>query len=451
MRLSVWSGLVAVAFGCGRPAGVWNGACTPRRRRSVPRGAASYRSKVPLKLLAATTLVSALLAAPGLAAEPCDAPSARELKPLQSAIASDEAVAAALEATADACPPVPLDRCDATRLACGEVLDANLHGQNNVDEGTWVRDMLLPYLGQSYKPIVTLPTAALPATEVSCSANHLTLRAAAQQRRQQADRRKMIATEYARWVEWSSAVRERSNEAWSGEVPHGCVERSNERLRGNLAAHGVGGIASVTDLFQPSIGMSEESFTGFALGGDVRFRHGIWAPAPADGMASGVELRAFAQFVSTVGYAGGRLMHFEGGGEARGWLRHAALGVAVSLDWHLSIADFGGNGNWSGGWAELTLGPSLAFAVIDTRDYQLLIGARWAPTVASLPDPSQGASSARAPNNLVRFAGEVELGFSWFSLTLKGSVFQETLEYSYVILHRLNFVIVLGLGGRLRW
>jgi hypothetical protein len=152
---------------------------------------------------AALTLTSA-----ARAAEPCDAPGARDLTPLRAAIASDELVAQAFEATANACPPVPEAGCDDAKLKCADALANNLKKMIGFDEGTWVRDMLLPYLGQSYKPTVVLPTVVTPATDVSCSADHLTLRAAAQRRRQQAERRKLVAGEYQKWQVWAVAVRQ---------------------------------------------------------------------------------------------------------------------------------------------------------------------------------------------------------------------------------------------------
>src|SRR5436190_862714 len=112
-----------------------------------------------LRLAFLFTLVG--VAAPAAAAaapEACDASGARDLKPLQTAIASDEAVASAFEATANACPPVPEAGCDEQKLKCDESLTQNLRRMIGFDEGTWVRDMLLPYLGQSYKPSVVLPT-----------------------------------------------------------------------------------------------------------------------------------------------------------------------------------------------------------------------------------------------------------------------------------------------------
>ena len=118
-----------------------------------------------MNVLRLTTLAGALVATASFAAEPCDAPGARDLKPLQAAIASDEAVGAAFEATANACPPVPAEGCDAQKLKCGESLTQNLKRMVGFDEGAWVRDMLLPYLGQSYKPTVVLPTVVTPATE----------------------------------------------------------------------------------------------------------------------------------------------------------------------------------------------------------------------------------------------------------------------------------------------
>lgn len=581
-----------------------------------------------------TLSILALLTATGAgAAEPCEASAARDLKPLQAAIAADEAVAAAFEATANACPPVPLESCDPQKLKCGETLTANLKKAIGFDEGVWVRDMLLPYLGQSYKPTVVLPTMVTPATDVSCSADHLTLRAAAQRRRQQADRRKLVAGEYGKWSVWALAVRQgcldkvkaqkeqddaqkaeaarlaaaaaslkASEEARQAELKKAeelrlaeqkrqaqaaedakkaaalaeaerkkaeeqkkteaereaarkqaeaeaaarskaeqqaiaereakkhaqeqkaeelrakeelrrqeaddalkakklqaeadhqkkidqlkrdlalteeqkakavaeeeerfkigeetrrrnaeaeiskaeKVDRSDERLRGNLGLHAVGGISLLGTASAPPA-------LGAGLGGHFRGRFGIWALAPADGMASGAEVKLFATFVGMPG-ASPSLFQFEGGGEVRGWFRRVSLGVSASFDYlstTLSSDDGAGTGTQvpvacpsapgatpaCAGASSFALGPTLAVAIVDNPSHQFIIGARWIPTF-------QG--------DLLRFASEFEIAFDWFSATVLSGIKQDSraVDATGATAPRLGFWVLVGIGGRFRW
>jgi hypothetical protein len=562
-----------------------------------------------------TTLWALTWAGSALAAEPCDAPGARDLKPLQAAIASDEAVGAAFEATALACPPVPAEGCDAQKLKCGESLTQNLKKMVGFDEGAWVRDMLLPYLGQSYKPTVVLPTVVTPATDVSCTADHLTLRAAALRRKQQADRRKLVAGEYAKWQVWAMAVRQtcvdkvkaqkeqedvgkaeaarlaaaaaalktaeearqaelktadearqaelkrqaqaledakkaeekRKQEAereqarkqaeaeakaraaanaqvvadreakkhaqeqrvddlkakeelrrqeaedqlkaakLASEAEHqkkidalkkdlalneeqkakavaeeekrfgvqeetrrrnaeaeiakaSKIDRSDERLRGNLALHAVGGISLLNGA------------PGAALGAHFRGRFGFWGLAPADGMASGAEIKLFSTLIGMPGTAPS-LFQFEGGGEVRAWYRRVSLGVSASYDYlGTTLASDDGTGTQvavpcpsvpgsatpCAGASSFALGPSVNFAIVDNPTHQFLIGVRWIPTF-------QG--------DLLRFASEFEIAFEWFTLTLQAGLKQDSHAVDAVgaTVPRLGFWAVAGLGGRFRW
>lgn len=563
-------------------------------------------SRTSMNLLRLAVVIALAGAGAAGAAEPCDAPGARDLGPLKAAIASDDAVGAAFDATANACPPVPAEGCDAQKLKCGETLTKNLKQMVGFDEGAWVRDMLLPYLGQSYKPTVVLPTVVTPATDVSCSADHLSLRAAATRRKQQAQRRRLVAEEYGKWQVWALAVRqacldkvkaqkeqedvskaeaarlaaaaaaaktaeearqaearkaeearqqelkrqqqaaeeakkaeekkkqeaereaarkqaeaeakaraeaekravadrearkaaqeqrveelkqkeearrqeaeavlaqkkleaegehqkriealkrdlaltedqkaravadeeakfklaeEQRRKAAEAEIAKAAkIDRSDERLKGNLALHALGGIALLNGA------------PGGALGGHFRGRFGFWGLAPADGMASGVELKLFATAIASPG-AAASLFQFEGGGEVRGWYRRVSLGVSASFD-YLGSTLYSDDASVppvstavASSVPTLALGPTLALAIVDNPNHQFLIGARWIPTIHG---------------DFLRFASEFEIAFEWFSATLQAGIKSEehALDAVGATVPRLGFWVVAGIGGRLRW
>ncbi len=138
----------------------------------------------------------------------CDVARIRETQSLSTAIASDRQMAQRFADTAKACAS-PGDLCDSARLACGTMLTATVKGQVSFDEGAWLRDMMLPYLGQTYQPARALPTQTTPlATDVSCDGDAALLTAAASRRTQQAQRREQLLTEYPLYVKWASAAQQ---------------------------------------------------------------------------------------------------------------------------------------------------------------------------------------------------------------------------------------------------
>jgi hypothetical protein len=218
------------------------------------------------------------------------------------------------------------------------------------------------------------------------------------------------------------------------------IDRSDERLRGNLALHAVGGISLLNGA------------AGGALGAHFRARFGIWALAPADGMASGAEIKLVATLLGMPGTAPS-LFQFEGGGEVRAWYRRISLGLSASYDYlGTTLASDDGTGTLvpvpcpsppgaavtCAGASSFALGPSVNLAIVDNPNHQFLVGVRWIPTF-------QG--------DLLRFASEFEIAFEWFSMTLITGLKQDARAVDAVgtTVPRLGFWAVLGVGGRLKW
>src|SRR5581483_10903067 len=145
------------------------------------------------------------LSSSALAAEnPCDQPRPRDVGPLLTAIGQDDVMAAQFDATATACNAGISVECDKARLRCGELLTQTLQKQVSVDDGMWLRDMLLPFQNQRYALVAQIPMTAV-AQEVSCNGDGPTLRAAAQKRKQLAQKRRDIINEYPKWAQWAGA------------------------------------------------------------------------------------------------------------------------------------------------------------------------------------------------------------------------------------------------------
>lgn len=136
-----------------------------------------------------------------LAAEPCEAPRVHDVAPLTAAIAQDKAMAQGFLLAAGACAS-PGDACTKARLECAGQLNTTALAQQNFDEGIWLRDMLLPYLGSYYPMGRSFPAAPL-ATDGSCNVDVSTLNSAGQRRASQATRRDGLLSEYKLYQQWA--------------------------------------------------------------------------------------------------------------------------------------------------------------------------------------------------------------------------------------------------------
>lgn len=142
-----------------------------------------------------------IVVASSLAAEPCPAPRIHDPAPLAGAMAQDRALAQQFFKAATACT-TPGEACTQARLECNTLLTATLQRQASFDEGIWLRDMLLPYEGQTYAMTRTIgPQTVAP--DSTCNVDVETLKGAAERRTVQASRRDGLFQEYGGYSKWA--------------------------------------------------------------------------------------------------------------------------------------------------------------------------------------------------------------------------------------------------------
>ncbi|MCA3012144.1 MAG: hypothetical protein INH41_07060 [Myxococcaceae bacterium] len=158
-------------------------------------------------------LIGVLASSPVSLGAPCEAPRSRDVAPLVEAIAQDKAMARAFLEAAQACQLAESDACDAARLACGDRLAKTLRAQVDLDDGAWLRDMMLPYDGLTY-PASRAFQAGAQAMDTACTGDAAQLMSASSRRALQAARRQGLVDEYPRYARWVS------------EQARGCRERA---------------------------------------------------------------------------------------------------------------------------------------------------------------------------------------------------------------------------------
>ncbi|MDP3237830.1 MAG: hypothetical protein Q8N26_33885 [Myxococcales bacterium] len=132
---------------------------------------------------------------------PCEVPRLRDLGPLSAAIAQDKAMAQSFLKASQACQMAESDSCDAARLECGNQLASTLKAQVGLDDGAWLRDMLLPYGGLTYPPTRQFQAGAM-AMDTACNGDTNQLMSASSRRSLQAARRQALLDEYPRYTLW---------------------------------------------------------------------------------------------------------------------------------------------------------------------------------------------------------------------------------------------------------
>ncbi|MBK7864877.1 MAG: hypothetical protein IPJ65_41025 [Archangiaceae bacterium] len=155
-----------------------------------------------MKWLVSLTLVAAAAPASAQQQPVCDQPRPRDTAPLLKAIQDDDAMASTFDVTAGSCISESA-ACDAQKLKCNDQLTATLQRQVTVDNGMWLRDMLLPFLSQRYPMSANIATTEV-AQDVSCNSDSPSLKAAATRRRQLAQRRRDLVNEYPKWAMWAA-------------------------------------------------------------------------------------------------------------------------------------------------------------------------------------------------------------------------------------------------------
>ncbi len=159
------------------------------------------------------------------ATDPCESPRIRDTGALTMAMAQDRQVAQSFQKAATACV-ADTEACDQARLECGTLLASTLKLQVGFDEGAWLRDMLLPYIGQQY-PISQKFAAAAQATDTSCAGPAATLTAAANRRLGQAAKRQAIFDEYPKYAAWVNSAYAKCREQANVDQQKAIANRSD--------------------------------------------------------------------------------------------------------------------------------------------------------------------------------------------------------------------------------
>jgi hypothetical protein len=227
-----------------------------------------------------------VLANSALAAEPCETPRLHDTAPLATASAQDKVLATSFNKAATACVERG-DACDQARVECGGLLTALLQKQTGFDEGIWLRDLLLPYLGQQY-PITRTFAQITLAPDASCNIDVATLKDAAGRRTAQAARRDALLQEYQLYVKWAGGALQKCRERVAADDSKSAAAKAeSERL-----AAAAGAIAA-TDLAKKQ---QEEAARKKAEEDAARLKNAqeVAARAQADAEARAAQERALA-------------------------------------------------------------------------------------------------------------------------------------------------------------
>lgn len=175
-------------------------------------------------------LLVAGLVTPAFAQTPCETPRIRDVAPLAAAITLDKTMAQSFLKTSQACQMAMSDGCDAARLECSNQLASTLKAQVGLDEGAWLRDMLLPYGGLTYPPTRAFQPGAT-AMDTACNGDANQLMSASSRRSLQAARRQAILDEYPRYTQWVQDQAKACRDRGSMEEARRAQERAEaERL-----------------------------------------------------------------------------------------------------------------------------------------------------------------------------------------------------------------------------
>lgn len=179
------------------------------------------------------------------AGAPCEALRVRDTAPLLTATAQDKVMALAFTKAAGVCAERG-EACDQARLECTALLKATIEKQTGFDDGAWLRDMLLPYLGASYPMTRTFGPAA-PAADTSCNVDLETLSASAQRRNAQASRREALNQEYAGYTKWAQGQLQRCREQQAVDDAKAAAAKAEaDRIAAATAASAAAAAATAT-------------------------------------------------------------------------------------------------------------------------------------------------------------------------------------------------------------
>lgn len=178
--------------------------------------------------------LAAFVSLSAFAADPCESPRVRDLAPLVQGVTQDRALAQAFTDAAAACDSFSA-ACDTAREKCSTALGDTLKAQATLDDGWWLRDMMLSYLGQTYAPGKSLAPGT-PPQDVSCQVDAKELAAAGQRRAAQAERRQAILNEYPKYARWANEVYGRCHESAVAEEARAAAAKAEAEKLAAAAA-----------------------------------------------------------------------------------------------------------------------------------------------------------------------------------------------------------------------
>ena len=166
-------------------------------------------------------------------------------------------------------------------------------------------------------------------------------------------------------------------------------------------------------------GLAAGPYAGPVFGAQLQFHLGFWGVAPADGMASGFELRLLGRYLDTFNTASA-LSAASGLVTGRYFIGRFGFGAAFDARFtQTSVAstDFG-------------LGPSLSLAIVDSPKNRVNLNVHW----LGILNP-----------NLGHFSADFEMSFSYFTFGISGG------DVASVAPGQNGYQVSGFVGGRLPW
>jgi hypothetical protein len=192
------------------------------------------------------------------------------------------------------------------------------------------------------------------------------------------------------------------------------IDDSDERSKLSLGGLLGVGVASWPGTATAALGLQLVGHTGF------------WGVAPAEGLASGFELRVLGRFLSTLGPSA--VQQAEMIGTARYFFGRFGVGAAIEVRWNQPSAQMA--------ITNVGFGPAVGVAFVDSPKIRVILNAAW------LPLTQQGFQDA------TRATGDLEISYDFLTFNVAGGLQTQPLATASPVL--AWYVGVFG-GVRLRW
>ncbi|MDX2014747.1 MAG: hypothetical protein SFW67_31405 [Myxococcaceae bacterium] len=209
-----------------------------------------------------------------------------------------------------------------------------------------------------------------------------------------------------------AAERAKTLRAQAAEI---IIDDSDERSRGSLGIMGGGGATTWP------------GSTAGALGGQALFHLGFWGTAPADGMASGFEVRGIGRFLSTLGAM--PVQQAEAVVAARYFFGRIGIGGAVEFRWNQPVMEPSA--------VNIGFGPSIGLAFVDTPKTRVMLNAKWLPL------------TERGFQNPYRTTGDLEISYDFLTFSIAGGLQTQPISPTAGTIPAWFFGAFAG--ARLRW